>query len=88
MHEIAPHQPAITRAIRGQQRYRDPFRRPTHRQAAHQLQKNRIHSLHSAAPGAIRSRRRYELVRGSGPVRIIAARSVSRRIVGERWCQC
>lgn len=84
MHEIAPHQPAITRVFRGQRRYRDPFHRPTHRRAAHQPQKTRIRSHHSAAPGAIRSRRGHELVWGSGPVRIIAARSVSRRIVGER----
>lgn len=84
MHEIAPRQPAITRGFRGQQRYRDPFHRPIHRRAAHKLQKTQIRGQHSAAPGAIRSRRRHELVWGSGPVRIIAARFVSRRIVGER----
>lgn len=84
MPESIAYQPAITRAYRGQRRYRDPFHRPTHRRAAHPPQKTRIRSHHSAGPGAIRSRRRHELVRGSGSVSRMAARSVCPRFVGER----
>ena len=84
MPESRRHQPSIIRPFRRQRRYRDPFQRPTQRRAAPPAQKTRSCGHYSAAPGAIRSRRGHVPARGSGSVSVIAARSVSCRIAGER----
>lgn len=63
MPESTGHQPAITRPIRGQRRYRDPFHRPRYRRAPPLAQKTRSCGHHSAAPGAVRSRRGHIPVR-------------------------
>jgi hypothetical protein len=84
MPESVAYQPEIPRAFRGQRRYRRLYHRPRPWRMSTPPQKTRFFGHYSGAPGTIRSRRRHELVRGSGSVSRMAARSVCPRIVGER----